>query len=46
MKNNNMDPNKKVQDVLDQYVSQTAANEDVHFSHADWIYSDSSDCCC
>lgn len=32
-------------DVLEQYASQTQS-EDVHFTHADWIYSDYSDSCC
>jgi hypothetical protein len=45
MKNENM-TNEIDQDVLEQYVAQTNTNEDIHFSHADWIYSDSSDCCC
>lgn len=42
---NNLTAENK-QDVLEQYVSQTAENEDIHCTHADWIYSDSSDCCC
>lgn len=33
-------------DVLEQYVAQTAQSEDIHFSHADWVYTDGSDCCC
>ena len=32
-------------DILDQYVAQTAEDEDVHFEHYDWTYNDSS-CCC
>ncbi|MBQ7415955.1 MAG: hypothetical protein IJW14_02830 [Oscillospiraceae bacterium] len=46
MKFEHMETNMDKKDVLDQYIAQTAENEDVHFSHADWIYSDSSDCCC
>lgn len=42
----NHENTQEKQDVLEQYVAQTAQNEDVHFAHADWIYSDSSDCCC
>ena len=33
------------QQILDQYASQTADQEDVHFEHYDWTYHDSS-CCC
>ena len=35
----------KNQELLDKYVAQTAENEDIHFEHVDWVYSDSS-CCC
>jgi len=33
------------EDVLAEYVSQDE-NDDVHFEHVDWVYSDGSDCCC
>lgn len=32
-------------DVLAEYASQTNEDENVHFEHVDWVYSDSS-CCC
>ena len=38
--------NKQETSVLEQYLAQTAQDENIHFAHADWIYSDSSDCCC
>lgn len=33
------------QEILEQYAAQTADQEDVHFYHSDWVYSDTS-CCC
>ena len=35
----------EMNDVVAEYENQTDANEDVHFEHVDWTYSDSS-CCC
>lgn len=36
---------KKSQDVVADYLAQTASDEDIHFEHYDWTYNDSS-CCC
>lgn len=35
----------EMNEVLVEYSAQTAQDEDVHFEHVDWTYSDSS-CCC
>ena len=48
-----MEQNKKIEQekknnakgVLEQYSAQTENNEDIHFYHSDWTYTDSS-CCC
>lgn len=50
MKNEEMKSKKEnkveAQDVLAEYMAQTKEDENVHFEHVDWVYSDSSDCCC
>ncbi len=33
------------EDLLSNYNAQTEDNEDIHFEHVDWTYSDGS-CCC
>jgi hypothetical protein len=46
-KNQNAIPEtKESKDLLEQYLEQTSDKEDIHFTHSDWIYSDSSGCCC
>lgn len=37
--------NEVENDVITQYEDQTKGDENVHFEHVDWTYSDSS-CCC
>ena len=32
--------------LIEQYTSQTKKDEDIHFEHFDWTYSDGSGCCC
>lgn len=45
MNNEQIKSELEVTDVVAEYEKQTNANEDVHFEHVDWTYSDSS-CCC
>lgn len=46
MKNEQNKANEiKMNEVLAEYAAQTREDEDVHFEHVDWTYSDSS-CCC
>ncbi len=36
---------EKIDEILEQYISQTEDDEDIHFEHYDWTYNDSG-CCC
>lgn len=45
MKKNPTNEIKKEENILEQYIEQTEADEDIHFDHYDWTYNDSS-CCC
>ena len=43
---NNVQKKENAKNLLEQYTAQTEANENIHFEHYDWVYNDSSGCCC